>query len=80
MLALFRTYKYYYVTAFLFILIGLIALLLLDKGELVLELNDEHTPILDKFFSYATLGGEAIGGGVILILLLIFRSKRNIFY
>jgi membrane-associated phospholipid phosphatase len=77
-LALFRTYKYYYVSALLIILLGLVSLLLLDKGELVLDLNAQHTPILDKIFSWATHGGEALGGGIVLVLLLLFTNKRNV--
>ena len=76
-ITLFRRYKYFYVTAFCLILIGLVSLLFTDKGELVLSLNSRHTPILDNIFLLLTMGGELAGGALVLLLLLVFTRRRN---
>ncbi|PCJ67209.1 MAG: hypothetical protein COA58_02510 [Bacteroidetes bacterium] len=54
------------------------SLLFLDKGELVLNLNYEHTPLLDKVFIWITKGGEILGGVVVVLSLLVLKNKRNI--
>lgn len=78
MLALFRLYKVYYVLAFSFILVGLVSLLFLEKGEMVLALDSMHTPMLDYVFLFFTLLGEEVGGLLVLLALAIFAKRRYI--
>lgn len=76
LIELFRKNKIYYSLAFTSILLGLLCLLFLDKGELVLELNDNHTLILDNFFLGITKIGETIGGILIFMVLLLFAKRK----
>ncbi|MGB1037786.1 MAG: phosphatase PAP2 family protein [Bacteroidia bacterium] len=78
MIALFRRYRYFYLTAFILIVLGLIIQLFTEKGELVLALNALHNEFLDSVFMIITKMGELAGGIIVFLLLLIFGSKKYV--
>lgn len=79
LIALFRRYRYFYLTAFILIVFGLLVQLFTEKGELVLALDAAHTPFLDSVFMIITRMGELVGGIAVVILLLTFGSKKYVY-
>lgn len=59
-----------------FIVLGLLLVLIIDKGEVVLLFNEIHTPALNQFFKTVTLFGEWIGGFVLGSLILLFAKRK----
>jgi hypothetical protein len=53
-------------------------LLFFPKGELVLLINQHHTPYLDLFFKYITYFGDGSIMAILLIGLLFFSYKLSI--
>lgn len=53
-------------------------LLVLGKGELVLILNELHTPYGNDFFMVTTLMGEYIGLIAVFLAIAMFSTKRNV--
>jgi len=52
---------------------GVLFLLAEDKGDLVIILNNLHSPVLDKFFRYMTFLGDGIWFAPLIVLFLFFR-------
>ena len=77
LLALFKTYRFYYLPAFLLIVVGLLVQLYVPKGAAVLYLNDMHTASVDTLFMGITKLGELLGGVLILLVLLVTKKKRS---
>lgn len=76
MLHLLKKYRIYYTLAFLLVIIGLVLLLLLPKGEVVLSLDAHSTKSLDIFFLIITKAGEIIGASVLFVLIVFFADKK----
>jgi len=52
---------------------GILFLIAEDKGDLVIILNNSHSPLLDKFFKYMTFLGDGTWFAPIIVLFLFFR-------
>jgi len=52
---------------------GVLFLLAESKGDLVIILNNNHSPVLDKFFRYGTFLGDGIWFAPLIVLFLFFR-------
>jgi len=50
----------------------------LNKGELVLQLDELHTPLADKLFLGLTSLGELFGGALVLLCIIVFAKRRYI--
>lgn len=81
MLAHMAKYRLYYTFSILFILVGLVGLLIFERGELVSVFNRNQSDAMNQFFMWSTRLAEVSGGvGVFLILLLTARYKYLILF
>ncbi len=70
-------YRIYYALCILFIMIGLLSLLNFAKGEVVLIFNRNQSPALNSFFMFATTLGEALGGMIVFLILLLTSKFKH---
>lgn len=63
--------RYYCIPLLIFLLLGV--LFVLPKGNVVLWLNEHHSPILDTFFKYYTNVGDGAVFGMLVLLFLFIR-------
>lgn len=59
-------------------LILLPIVLFLDKSQTHLFVNQFHFPVLDHFFKYATFLGDGFIGGIVILMLLLFKYRYGI--
>jgi membrane-associated phospholipid phosphatase len=78
-LDLIKKNKSYFIIYLIFLIIGAPLLLMINKGDVVLWLNENHTPFWDQFFKTATFFGDGAFFGLVLIPLGFIRIK-HIFY
>ena len=60
------------------LLVAAVLLFSMNKGELLLWVNGQHTPVWDQFFYLTNYLGEGIFYVVVLILFLIVRLRYGI--
>ncbi len=77
MIALFRRYQVYYLLCFSIVLVGLLVLLTIDKGDIVLFFNGVDSAVLDSIFFYVTKLGELIGGILVFVLVYFFGFEKK---
>lgn len=75
LLEIFKNHKMYFVVTFSLIVTGLTALLLFNKGHIVLFMDYYHTLFIDFFFKIITTFGE-FTGFVISFLILFVATKK----
>lgn len=78
LITLFRRYRTFYVLSLSVILLGLVGLLLGEKGDLVLYFNSMESEKADGFFLWMTLLGEITGGIIVFLMLLLLAERRFI--
>ena len=74
MLQVIRQNKVYFTCLGLYLIIGAISSLLLEKGQLEIAMNRRHNVVLDYFFQVATLFGDGIFVIPLIIFLLLFKN------
>ena len=57
----------------LFLFLGSLLLLIFEKGEIFLWINQHHHPVLDQFFKYITYLGDGILFPLLIIIFLFVR-------
>ncbi len=62
----------------LFLIVGLALLLAFPKGEILLWLNRQHTPLLDNIAYYVTFMGDGLFVGILLIPLAFIRIRHSV--
>jgi len=62
-----------------YFVLGLVLLMIVDKGDIVLFLNQRHNPCADPFFKYFTHLGSGQLVGIVFILFLLFAPLRKTF-
>ena len=71
-------HKWYFGFYLLFLLVGGVLLFLVNKGDVLLWINERHGGFGDVFFRYFTWFGDGKLVIGVVILLLIFRFKKGI--
>ena len=71
-----REYRSFYLVALLFILLGLIGMLTLSKGQITVGINGAHNAVFDFLFKYVTKLGEIWGGILVGLVLILFRPLK----
>lgn len=62
----------------LFLLFGAVLIVLLDRGDVLLYINQYHSPLLDWFFYYVTIIGDGWFVGVVLVPLGFIRLRYSV--
>jgi membrane-associated phospholipid phosphatase len=75
---LFTENKYFYYSYFLFLIAGAATLLFIDKGDVVLFLNGNHSMFYDRFFVVTTLLGDGLFYGAALLIIVLIRIRYAI--
>lgn len=75
---LIRDNLYFFVPYSLFLIIGGIFLAVYEKVDVLLWINQQHSPALDTFFFYVTLIGDGWFVGLILVILGFVRFRYSI--
>ena len=65
---------------FIFLVVIIVMLFLINKGDALLWLNRNHTPFLDVFFRNATKMGEELAFFIALIALLFTKCDMLYIY
>ena len=71
----FQENKFYGISFFVWLIVGVILIFLNEKGDLILFFNDHRSYYGDLFFSYATRLGEEVTYLLILLFFLVYRRK-----
>jgi membrane-associated phospholipid phosphatase len=67
-----------FIIYYLFLALGLVLLILFDKGAVLLWLNQKNNPFLDLFFKYWTYLGDGIVFAVLIVFFLMFNYYRTL--
>ena len=67
-----------YYIYYLFLVTGLVLLLLPEKGEILLWINENHCFFQDQFFKYWTYFGDGLAFGVLILVFLMISYYRTI--
>jgi membrane-associated phospholipid phosphatase len=70
-----RENNYFFIPYFLFLLIGFIIIILVDKSPLHLFLNSFHNSFFDSLFYYITFLGDGITATIITLLLILIKYR-----
>ena len=70
-----RHNRLYWIAFTLFLIVGGVILLFIEKGDGVLYFSAQRSPFGDAFFTYFTKAGEHIGYIVFLLILLFVRYR-----
>jgi len=67
--------KYISVVFFCLLAVGIYSILVTDKYQLHLYLNQFHTPFFDYFFKYTTWLGDGIFFGLVIVFVFFWNKK-----
>lgn len=70
--------KWLFIPFSIAIIVGLILLIILDKGEGVLLANGQNNPFWDNFMKYYTHTGDGLFYTAVIILLLLYRVRLGV--
>lgn len=76
MLNLFKALKYFFIPSLAYILLGLVGLSIINKGDVVVWLSKQHGPLLDIVFTGLTY----LGDGILIVIFIIGFLVWNRFY
>jgi membrane-associated phospholipid phosphatase len=63
---------------YIFLVVGFVLLILFDKGEVLLWINENHCSFQDLFFKYWTYLGDGLAFALLIIIFLMVSYYRTI--
>lgn len=75
-----KAFKWFLIVYLLFLAIGGIVLMIIEKGDWVIFLNQSRFPLMDTFFKYWTHLGDGLFVLFLIIILLFVRYRYAIIF